>query len=1033
MAPRSAAQQALGESEGRFRSLAKLSNDFYWETDAEHRYTVLDFGAVHRGEHQKWKKLGKRPWDIPYTSPDEAGWASHRATIAARKAFVDFTMSRVARGEERFYELSGEPRFDSGGAFLGYQGVGRETTPRIRAERALRQSQERYALAMEASEEGHFDWTVQSDEIFLSHAVQKLLGVPADRSFAKRADLIAAIPYHPDDIAWLQRMTAEVLNSTAVRHSFEYRVMVGGDTRWLHVRWRILRDEAGAAQRIIGVANDITSRKEAETALRLSEERYARAMLSANAGFWDWDVEKDEYYTSPRFIEMVGFPPGTTFAGREDFHYRTNYFPEDREKWREGVRKLFAGSGSRLAMEVRVTVAGETRWHAMHGMCFRENGRVIRWTGYATDVTERKRAEEALRLSEERYARAIEGADVGHWDCNLVTEEMFVSERARALLGLPDGPLPATWREIMALAPMHPEDRAVMDERVAASIAAGTHEREYRLIPRPGMVRWVRTQGKVFRDASGAGVRLTGSIADITERKVAAEALAVSEARYARAMEASEAGHFEWDIATDEMFLSARMKVMLGFTPDTPFANRAEFVDKQNFLPGERQRLEEALRGSFADPEGRYEIDYRIRLPSDEARWMRSQGKLFRDDDGKPVRMAGSMTDVTERKQGEEELRKLEQKLRRAQRLEAMGTLAGGIAHDFNNILHAILGYGEIAAGAAKKQTRLRHAIDSIVAAGERGRRLVDRILAFSRSGVAERVAVHVEEVVREALNQLAATVPDKVTVASRLRAGRAAMLGDSTQVHQLVMNLANNAVQAMPHGGVLRIELEVQQLVSERLALIGTIGAGEYIVLRVSDTGTGIPPAVFEHMFDPFFSTKEIGVGSGLGLSLVHGIVINVGGAIDVVTEPGTGSGFTVYLPRHGDAPRRSLVKKRPLPRGSGQRVLVVDDEEPLVRLATQTLKQLGYAPTGFTSSVAALAAFRADPNRFDVVLTDERMPGLSGSTLIREMRVFRAAIPVVLMTGYLGIDCVEADVVVRKPLSARELAASVARALHS
>jgi PAS domain S-box-containing protein len=740
---------------------------------------------------------------------------------------------------------------------------------------------------------------------------------------------------------------------------------------------------------------------------------------------------------------------------------------------------------------------------------------------------------------------------------------MFVSDRAREMLALPAGPLPATWREIMALVPMHPEDRAGLEERVRASIAAGTHEREYRVIPRPGVVRWVRTRGKVFRDASGAAFRLTGSIADVTERKLAAEALAVSESRYARAMEASEAGHFEWNIATDEMFLSARMKVMLGFAPDTPFANRAEFVDKQNFLPGERQRLEEALRGSFADPEGRYEIDYLIRLPSGESRWVRSQGKLFRDDDGKPVRMAGSMTDVTERKRieqesrsrqemlevaqtaaravpwewrnaaapwsqkwspelealfglapgtydgtfagwrkrvhpddwdsvkfaiaqalvtgefdfeyrvvhtdgkvrwlnqkgrtflgpddgkpvrsigftfdvterkaAEEELRKLEQKLRRAQRLEAMGALAGGIAHDFNNILHAILGYGEIAVGAAKKGTRLRHAVDSIVAAGERGRRLVDRILAFSHSGAAERVAVNVQEVLREALNQVAATLPKKVTVASRLGAERAAMLGDSTQVHQVVTNLANNAVQAMPHGGLLSVELDVQQLVSARQASIGTIAPGEYIVLRVSDTGTGIPPAVFEHMFDPFFTTKQIGVGSGLGLSLVHGIVTNVGGAIDVATELGTGSTFTVYLPRHGDAPTTTPVKRRPLQRGSGQRVLVVDYEESIVRLATETLEQLGYAPVGFTSSAAALAAFRGDPLHFDAVLTDERMPGLSGTSLLREMRVVRGAIPVVLMSGYPSTGAVEADVVVRKPLSARELAASMARALHT
>jgi len=151
---------------------------------------------------------------------------------------------------------------------------------------------------------------------------------------------------------------------------------------------------------------------------------------------------------------MVGFPLGSTFAGREDFHYRTSYFPEDRDKWRDAVTKLFAGSGSRLSMEVRLSVAGEIRWHAMHGMCFRESGKVVRWVGSATDVTERKRAEDARRVSEERYARAMEGSDAGHWDWNIATDEMFVSERAREMLALPDGPIPAMGTEIMALVPM---------------------------------------------------------------------------------------------------------------------------------------------------------------------------------------------------------------------------------------------------------------------------------------------------------------------------------------------------------------------------------------------------------------------------------------------------------------------------------------------------------------------------------------------------------------------------------------------------
>jgi CheY-like chemotaxis protein len=327
----------------------------------------------------------------------------------------------------------------------------------------------------------------------------------------------------------------------------------------------------------------------------------------------------------------------------------------------------------------------------------------------------------------------------------------------------------------------------------------------------------------------------------------------------------------------------------------------------------------------------------------------------------------------------------------------------------------------------------MRRDVEAILSAGERGRALVDRILTFSRSGVGERVPVHVEAVVQEALDQVAAKLPANVSIAKRLRAGRAATLGDSTQVHQVAMNLATNGIQAMAQGGVLRVSLDAVSVTAPRMALIGAVQAAEYLVLKVKDSGAGIVPDVLERMFDPFFTTKEVGVGSGLGLSLVHGIVVNVGGAIDVATQPGKGSTFTVYLPRSGDAPVKVADDRQPLPRGEGQRVLVVDDEEPLAQLATETLKRLGYSPIAFTSSAAALAAFRANPQEFDALLTDERMPGLSGSALIREVRGIRDAIPVVLMSGYLGINSVDADVVVKKPLSARELAASMARALQS
>jgi CheY-like chemotaxis protein len=293
-------------------------------------------------------------------------------------------------------------------------------------------------------------------------------------------------------------------------------------------------------------------------------------------------------------------------------------------------------------------------------------------------------------------------------------------------------------------------------------------------------------------------------------------------------------------------------------------------------------------------------------------------------------------------------------------------------------------------------------------------------------------VPVHVEAVVREALDQVEATLPDDVSITRRLRARRAAVLGDSTQVHQVITNLATNAAHAMPEGGAIRVSLELVSVDKPRAALVGRIDPGEFVALKVADEGTGIRPRVLERMFDPFYTTKEVGVGSGLGLSLVHGIVTSIGGAIDVATEIGKGTSFTVYLRRSGVVEAKPANESKPMPRGGGQRVLVVDDEEPLVRLATETLQGLGYMPTGFTSSTAALAAFRADPARFDAVLTDERMPGLSGSALIREMRGIRGAIPIVLMSGYLRMGRVDADVVVRKPLSALDLASSMAKAFH-
>jgi PAS domain S-box-containing protein len=540
------------------------------------------------------------------------------------------------------------------------------------------------------------------------------------------------------------------------------------------------------------------------------------------------------------------------------------------------------------------------------------------------------------------------------------------------------------------------------------------------------------------RDAHGTPLRMAGSISDVDARRRAEDALRESEQRYELAMAASESGYWDWTVLTNRFYASPRAFELGGYPPGTTWVDRDEYRKNINMHPEDFARWEAAREELFAGTGERLTMEVRY-IVRDEIHWHLLHAICSRDDTGKVIRWTGSSTDITERKRAEEELKAMERKLRQSQRLEAMGTLAGGIAHDFNNILGAILGNGEMALRDAPKGSRLARDLETIMVAGERGRALVERVLTFSRSAVGERVPVHVEGVVREALDQVMLRLPSNVTVHPKLHAGRAAVLGDATQVHQVVTNLASNAIQAMPAGGTLRVELNIERVEQPRAATIGARGPGEYVVLTVADAGVGIAPDIVDRVFDPFFTTKEVGTGTGLGLSLVHGIVTDLGGAIDVASALGAGTTFTVYLPRSGDAAERNEEKDSNLPRGDGQRVLIVDDEEPLVQLATRTLVDLGYVPIGFTSSAAALEAFRANPESFDALITDERMPEMSGSALIREVRSMRSSMPVVVMSGYLGEPSgetalpIEADEVLQKPLSARDLATSLAEVLGS
>lgn len=381
----------------------------------------------------------------------------------------------------------------------------------------------------------------------------------------------------------------------------------------------------------------------------------------------------------------------------------------------------------------------------------------------------------------------------------------------------------------------------------------------------------------------------------------------------------------------------------------------------------------------------------------------------------------------------------LQTQLSRTNRLESLGTLAGGVAHDFNNVLAAVLGYAEMARQGAIDNSRQARQLDQVLRAALRGKALVERILSFSRSGARSATVFEVQPIIDEVLGLLAASLRHGVVLESRFEAIGVRLRGDPTQVFEAVMNLCTNAMQAMPDGGTLTVATARQAIREAQTVSHGQLEAGEYLALSVADDGDGIAADVMDHLFEPFFTTRREHAGTGLGLAVVHGVVAEFGGAIDVQSMPGAGARFTLYLPESHDALAPDATASTATPTGRGQTLMIVDDEPALVELAEELLAELGYEPIGYTDPRAALEALRSEPERYDALLTDEVMPALTGTKLTEALRSFAPRLPVLLISGYGGPQlaaraaAVGVTRVLAKPLQRGELAQVLDQLLSS
>jgi PAS domain S-box-containing protein len=704
--------------------------------------------------------------------------------------------------------------------------------------------------------------------------------------------------------------------------------------------------------------------------------------------------------------------------------------PEDRDAIRREFEEVLRGRIRPSEYRMRSREGGY-RWVRTSSRPVREGAQVVGLHGVLSDVTERKRAEEALRESETRYRSVFENAGTA---TVIIEDDMTISmanPEFEKLSGFSRTEVEGKMRFVEFAAPEERERLEDFHRRRRREGQEPPREYEYEFLDRAGKGKHVYNKIRVIPGTR----RSVASLTDLTLRRRMENDLRESEEKYRQLVQHAPAGIYEFDLETMR-FLKVN-DVMCTYTG----YSEEEFLSLDPFelICEESHHTLVDLVAEVAAGNRRTEpVEYRVRGKNGRLFWVLARASFFFEE-GVPKRATAVVHDITDRKQAEAEKQRLEAQLRQSQKMEAIGTLAGGIAHDFNNILSAIIGYTEMARLDLPEGGASGTSLKEVLKAAERAKELVKQILAFSRRTEHESMPLHAEPVVKEALQMLRSSLPSSIEIRHAGNPDLPAIMGDPTRIHQVLMNLCTNAAQAIrEEQGVIEIRLEETRLDRLGAAKIGDLPPGRYVRLTVRDTGSGIPPEIQERIFDPYFTTKEAGEGTGLGLAVVYGVVSDYGGGVSVESEVGQGTRFSLFFPVVGGAASSYPKARRlPLPQGRGEHLLFVDDEPAIAELGRRYFERLGYRVTARQSSTDALALFRENPHRYDLVITDMTMPRMTGDKLAAAMLSIRPDLPVVLCTGYshrisearareIGIRAF-----VMKPTTENELAKAVRRAL--
>ena len=847
-------------------------------------------------------------------------------------------------------------------------GTCRDITERSLAEGKLRQAQGMARIAGRLGKIG--DWSIElpgqeltwSDEVCLIH------DLPPGYKPTYAEGLSYFLPEHRAEV--IRCVEACTLQGTPYDLELP-KITVKGRPIWVRSTGEAVRDNEGRIIRIQGAFQDLTERKQAAEAIRELAERLSNTLESLTDGFFTLDRNWCFTYLN-REAERMFRMQRTELLGQHIWAK----FPE--------ARDTISQHEYERAMRDNVAVQFDTFYPPLntrfdarafpspHGLAV-----------YFRDVTASRRAEDALRASEQRFRLLAKATNDAIWDWDLLTDSLWWNEGYEKLFGYrPDETDPSikSWTNHL-----HPEDLARITDGIHHVIDHGGDfwTNEYRFRCRDGSFAYVLDRGHILRDSAGKAVRMIGRMTDLTERKRAEQEIA----QQAALIDKAQDGIIVHDLHHRIKSWSRGAERLYGWTA-------AEAVDHpmEVLLKIDRATFDQADRVVREKGDWNGEILKTTKngaVLTVHARW-----NLLRNDKGRPVSILTIDTDITERKA-------LEAQFLRAQRMESIGTLASGIAHDLNNVLAPILMSIALLKLKMPDNEKVQRQLDQLGANTERGAKLVRHLLTFGRGFTSERISLQPKHIAREVAQLVEDTFPKGIEFHFTFDPDLWSMVGDPTQLHQILLNLCVNARDAMPQGGRLSLHLANAIVEEASSAMQLEFKPGRYVLLTVTDSGTGIPAAIREKIFDPFFTTKEEGKGTGLGLSTTLALVRSHAGFLELHSEEGKGTTFKIYLPASTTDVPAVLIEETPRLEGRNELILVVDDEPVIREVARRILERFGYRVLLAENGIEAVSHYSLNRGKISLVILDMAMPIMGGPATILALRSINPTVRIITSSG--------------------------------